>query len=63
MFHHTGGRAAQRLRDTAKIDDDSLDAISFAFDLRHEAFHLVPIEGVGDILEVSATLRSCGGPT
>ena len=40
----------QRLGDTAQIDDDSLDTVAFAFNFGLETFHLVAIEGIGDIL-------------
>ena len=36
---------------TAEVDDNGLDAVSLSFDFRLETFHLVPVEGIGDILE------------
>lgn len=44
--------ATQRLRDATEIDNDRLDPVPFTFNLGHEAFHLVPIEGIGHILEM-----------
>ena len=46
----TRGWSRKRLRNTAQIDDDSLDTIAFAFDLRLKTLHLITIERVGDIL-------------
>ena len=51
---HTGRRTTQGLRDAAKIDYHSLDAVALSLNLGHEAFHLVAIEGIGDILGRSA---------
>lgn len=42
--------ARQGLRNTAQIDDDSLDTVAFAFDLGLKTLHFVAIERVGDIL-------------
>ncbi len=38
------------MRDAAEIDNDRLDAVSLAFDLGLETFHLITVERVGDIL-------------
>lgn len=43
---HTRRRATQRLSDTAQIDNDSLDPVTLAFDLRLESFHLIAVEGI-----------------
>ncbi len=48
---HTRGWSTQRLSNAAKVDNNGLDAIPFTLDLRLEAFHLVTIEGIGDILK------------
>ena len=48
----TGWWTTQGLSNTAKIDDDSLDAVSLPFNLGLETLHLVAVEGIGDILKV-----------
>lgn len=53
----TGGRAAEGRGNTAEVDDDSLDTISFAFDFGLDALHLVAVEWVGDILELVSSSR------
>ena len=42
--------AAQGLGDATKVGYNSLDSITFAFDLRLQTFHLVAVKGVGNIL-------------
>lgn len=42
--------AAQRVRDAAEVRYDRLDTIPFPFYFGLETFHLVAIEGIGDIL-------------
>ena len=46
----TGRRSAERLGDAGQVDDNSLDAVTFALDLGNKFLHLVAVEGVGDIL-------------
>merc|ERR1711977_292455 len=41
-----GTRACQRLSNAAEIDNDGLNTVSFAFDLRLELLHLVAVEGI-----------------
>lgn len=43
-----GRRAVESLRDLAHVGDDSLDAVSLAFDLGTDAGHLVAVVKVGD---------------
>lgn len=47
---HTGWWPAQRVGDTAKVDNDGLDTVAFSFNLGLQPLHLVAVEGVGDIL-------------
>ena len=35
---------------TAKVDNDGLDTVAFAFNLRLDTLHFVTVEGIGDIL-------------
>lgn len=49
ILDQIGGRAAQRLGDRVQVDDDCLDAIALALDLRLELLHLVTVEGIGNI--------------
>ena len=53
MFIRTCGGTSQRLCDAGEIDDDGLNAVAFAFNLGGNTFHLVTIEGIGDILQLS----------
>ncbi len=46
----TGWRTTQRLCNTAKVDNDSLNAVSLSFNFGLETLHLVAVERVGDIL-------------
>lgn len=39
----------KRGSNAAQVDNNRLDAVTFAFDLGLDPFHLVTIEGVGDI--------------
>lgn len=51
MARLTRWRAAERGSNAAKVDDNSLDAVSFPFNLGLKTFHLVAVERVGDILK------------
>ena len=42
------------MSDAAEIDNDGLDTVSFAFNLRLQALHLVAVERVGDILSLES---------
>lgn len=55
-----GSRTSQRVGDTAEIDNDRLDAISFAFDLGLESLHLVSVEGVLYIATDIDSRHDCG---
>lgn len=48
--------AAQRVRDAAEIRYDRLDTVPFPFYFGLETFHLVAIEGIGDILLTPSTI-------
>lgn len=54
------GRAGQRLGHAAEVDDDGLDAVTFAFNLGLELLHLVTVEGVGDIATNVDGSHDCG---
>ena len=41
--------AGERLSHAAQVDNDGLDAVALAFNLRLDFLHLVAVEGVGDI--------------
>jgi len=45
----TGRGTSQRLSHAAQIDNDSLDTVTLAFNLRLETLHFVAVEGIGDI--------------
>ena len=47
----TGWRTTQRLCDAAKVDNDSLDAVSLSFYLGLETLHLIAVEGIRNILK------------
>jgi hypothetical protein len=49
----TGRGPSQGRSYTGQIGNNGFDAVAFAFDLGHEAFHLVAVEGIGDILLTS----------
>jgi hypothetical protein len=42
-------RTGERGSNTAQVDDDGLDTVSFTFDLGLQTLHLVTIEGIADI--------------
>ena len=46
VLDYVGSRACQRLSNAAEIDNDGLNTVSFAFDLRLELLHLVAVEGI-----------------
>jgi len=48
------------LSDAAKVDNDRLDTVSFAFDLGLEPLHLVSVEGVLDIAANVDGSHGCG---
>jgi hypothetical protein len=48
----TGWRTGKRLSDTAQVDDDGFDTVSFALNLGLKSFHFIPVEGIGDVLFV-----------
>ena len=56
----TGWGASQGLGNAGQIDDDSLDAVSFAFNLGLETLHLVAVEGIGDIPANVDGSHDCG---
>ena len=56
----TSWRAGQGLSNTAQVDDDGLDAVALALDLGLQAFHLVAVEGVGDIAADVDVGHDCG---
>jgi hypothetical protein len=60
VFDYIVARTRQRLRDTAKIDNDCLDTVSLAFNLGLEFLHLVTIEGVLHIAANVDGSHGCG---
>ena len=56
----TGRGTSQRLSHAAQIDNDSLDTVTLAFDLRLETLHFVAVEGVGDIPADIDSSHCCG---
>ena len=50
----TRRRPRKALSDAAQVDNNGLDAVAFAFNLRLKLLHLVAVEGIGDILRQSS---------
>lgn len=48
------------MSNAGQVYDDSLDAVTLAFNLRLEALHLVAVEGVGDIAANVDGSHGCG---
>lgn len=49
ILDNVGSRACKRRSNATKVDNDCLDAVTFSLDFGLYPFHLVAIEGVGDI--------------
>ncbi len=49
VLDQVGSRAGRGRSYAAQVDNNGLDAVSFAFDLGDKTFHLIAIEGIGDI--------------
>lgn len=53
-----GGRTSEGFGDVYHVDDDGLDAVTFALDLSHQPGHLVAVE---DIANVAVYVHAHGG--
>ena len=45
------------MSDTAEIDNNSLDTVALSLHFRLQLFHLITVEGVGNILEIFVSSR------
>lgn len=55
-----GSWAGQRVRDGGQVDDNGLDSVALALNLRLNLLHLVAVEGVGDIAANVNGGHDCG---
>jgi len=50
----------ERIRNAAQVDDDTLDSVSFSFNLGLKRLHLVTIERVADVAADVDRTHDCG---
>ena len=60
IFDDITWRTRELVGHVAQIDDNSLDAVTFALDLGLETFHLVAVEGISDIAANVDIGHCCG---
>eukprot|EP00042_Codosiga_hollandica_P059650 m.920083 g.920083 ORF g.920083 m.920083 type:complete len:356 (+) comp61084_c0_seq1:525-1592(+) len=61
VLARVAGWASERLGDVNHVDNDSLDSISFAFDLGNDRGHLVSVELILNVsVEVNSHFEVCG---
>ena len=60
MIELTCRITTQGMSNTAKVDDDRFDAITFPFNLGLKTFHLITVEGISNIATDIDGSHDCG---